>query len=125
MPDSTAFAFKSGFIIGVVLAVLGVGAWVLTDFASLTALIPALFGILIVGFASAGRETDRERFAVYGIGALGAVAVLGSLRAVPDIIALATGDEVDSVVAVASQGIMILLGLALVVIAARAVVTDQ
>ena len=125
MPDRTQFAFTTGLIIGVALVVLGVGAWVLTDFASMTALIPAIFGILIVGFASVGRELGREGLAVYVLGALGAVAVLGSLRAVPDLIAFATGEAVDSVVAVASQGLMILLGLALVVVAARAMVADR
>ena len=125
MADSTQFVFTSGLIIGVALVVLGVGAWVLTDFASITALIPAFFGILAVGFASVGRETDRERLSVYGIGALGALAVLGSLRAVPEILAMATGGEVGSVVAVASQGTMIVLGVALVAVAARAVAADR
>ncbi len=125
MADRTQFVFTSGLIIGVALTVLGIGAWTLTDFASMTALIPALFGILVVGFASAGRETDRERLAVYGIGALGALGALGSLRAVPDIIAFATGEGVDSAVAVTSQGIMIVLGLTLVIVAARAVSEDR
>lgn len=125
MADSTQFVFTSGLIIGVALVVLGVGAWVLTDFASITALIPAFFGILAVGFASVGRETDRERLSVYGIGALGALAVLGSLRAVPEILAMATGGEVESVVAVASQGTMIVLGVVLVVVAARAVAAER
>lgn len=125
MADSRQFAFTSGRIIGVVLVVLGVGAWILTDFASVTALIPAIFGILIVGFAAVGRETDRERLAVYGIGALGAFGVLGSLRGVPDIIAFVTGEGVDSAVAVASQGTLIVLGLALVVVTARAVLDDR
>ena len=125
MADSTRFAFSSGLVIGVALVVLGIGAWVLTDFASITALIPAILGVLVVGFASVGRETDRDRLAVYGIGTLGALGVLGSLRAVPDILAFASGEEVDSVVAVASQGSMIVLGLALVVIAARAALAGR
>lgn len=125
MADSAEFAFSSGLMIGVGLVVLGVGAWVLTGFASMTALIPAIFGILVVGFASVGRETDRERLAVYGIGALGALGVLGSLRVVPGIIAFATGEEVNSTVAVASQGIMIVLGVALVVVAARVVLANR
>lgn len=125
MTDSPQFAFTSGIILGAALVVLGVGSWVITDFASITALIPAVFGILIVGFASVGRETDRERLAVYGIAVLGALGVLGSLRAVPDMLAFATGEEVDSAVAVASQGLMILFGLALVAVAARAVLADR
>ena len=125
MADTTEFAFTSGLVIGVALVVLGIGTWVLTDFASMTALIPAIFGILVVGFASVGRETHRERLAVYGIGALGALGVLGSLRAVPDIIAFATSEGVDSAVATASQGIMIVLGLALVIVAARVVLANR
>ena len=125
MADSRQFAFTSGLIIGVALVVLGIGAWVLTEFASMTALIPAIFGILVVGCASVGRETDHQRLAVYGIGALGAFGVLGSLRVVPDVMALATGEGVDSAVAVASQGGMIVLGLALVVVATRAVLAEQ
>ena len=123
--DSTQLTFTGGFIIGVALVVLGIGAWVLSDFASMTALIPVLFGILAVGFASLGRETDRVRLAVYGIGALGAFAIVGSLRAVADLFALATSGDVNNVIPVASQGIMLPLGLALLVIAVRAVLLDR
>ncbi len=125
MADSTEFAFNSGLVIGVALVVLGVGAWVLTDFAHMTALIPAIFGILVVGFASVGRETNREQLAVYGIAALGALGALGSLRVVPEITALAAGEAVDSTVGVASQAIMIVLSLVLVVFAVRAVLADR
>ena len=125
MTDDTQFVFRSGRGIGIVLGVLGIGAWVITDFASVTALIPAIFGVLIVGFAAVGRQTGRERLAVYAIGALGAFAVLGSLRAVPDIITAVTGGAVDAAVAVATQASMILFGSVLVVVAARAVVVDR
>ena len=125
MTDRTQFAFTSGIVLGVLLVVLGVGAWIATDFASMTALIPAIVGILVVAFASSGRETDREHLALYGIGALGALAVLGSLRAVPDLIALVSGEPIDSAVAVTSQGIMIVVGIALVIVTVRAVLADR
>lgn len=124
MTDRTQSAFTSGTILGIALVVLGVGSWVLTDFASLTALIPALFGILVVGFASMGQETDRERLALYGIAAVGALGVLGSLRVVPDVFALLAGEGVDSIVGVASQVAMIAIGLALVVLVFRAVLAE-
>lgn len=124
MADHTQFAFTSGTIVGAAMVVLGIASWVLTDFASLTALIPALLGILVVGLAAVGRETDRDRLAVYGLAALGAFGVLGSLRVVPDLVAVATGEEVDATVAVASQGLMIVLGLVLVAVAVRAVLTE-
>jgi len=125
MADRTEFAFKSGLGIGVALVVLGVGAWILTDFIHITALIPAIFGIVVVGVVSVGWKTNRERLALYSVAAVGVVGALGSLRAVPDIITLATGGAVDSAVGVASQGIMIVLGLGLAVIAVRAVLSDR
>lgn len=125
MTTSQAFAFAGGRVVGIALVVLGVGSWVITDFASVTALIPAIFSILVVGLAAVGRETDRDDLAVYGIGVLGALAVLGSLRAVPDLLSLATGEPVDSTVATTSQGLTILLGLALVAVSVRAVLADR
>ena len=125
MADRTQVAFSSGTIVGVALVVLGVGAWFVTDFASMTALIPAILGILVVGAASLGKESDRDTQALYALAVLGAVGVLGSLRAVPDFVSVATGEEVDSIVGVGSQAVMILLGLVLVIVAARALLADR
>lgn len=108
-----------GIALGAALVVIGVGAYALSDFASVTALIPAIFGVVIVALGVAGRRTDRTRAAVIGIGALGALGVLGSLRGLPDVIALLTGGTVDSTVAAVAQGSMILIGLVLAGVAAR------
>ncbi|MWV40512.1 hypothetical protein [Natrialba sp. INN-245] len=102
-----------GIALGVVLVALGVGAYVVTDFASVTALIPAIFGVLIVVLGVVGRQFGRGQVAVYGIGALAVLGILGSARVVPDAIALMTGGSVDSVVATVSQSAMILVCLAL------------
>ncbi|APX97904.1 hypothetical protein [Natronorubrum daqingense] len=104
-----------GAIVGAVLVVLGIGAYVLTDFASVTALIPTFFGVLIAALGAIGRDESRERGALYGIGALAVLGAVGSARAVPDIIALVSGESVDSVVATVSQGAMIVFCLVLVV----------
>ncbi len=96
-----------GVIIGGVLAIGGIGAYVLSDFASVTALIPTIFGALFVVLGAIGRDDSRQRFSVYGIGLLATLGVLGSLRGVPDILALLTGGSVDSVVAPATQALMI------------------
>ncbi|WP_255171671.1 hypothetical protein [Natrononativus amylolyticus] len=104
---------KLGVAIGFALVLLGVGAYVLTDFASITALIPAFFGILCVGLGQLGLNTDRDRIAVYGLGLLAVLGIGGSARAVGDIVALVSGESVDSAVAVAAQGGMIALCLVL------------
>lgn len=113
MANSSTSAFTLGIVLGIVLVVVGAGAYVLSDFASITALIPALFGVLVAILGVVGRQTDRQRVAAYGIGLLAVLGVLGSTRGIPDIIALLTGEAVDSVIAAVSQGAMIVICLML------------
>ena len=116
MASSRATVFVLGIVLGTVLIVLGVGAYVLSDFASVTELIPAFFGILIAVLGVAGyQRTDRQRLAAYGIGLLAVLGVLGSTRGLPDIIALLTGGAVESTIAAVSQGTMIVICLVLLV----------
>ncbi len=105
-----------GLVLGGVLVVVGIGAYVITEFASITALIPAIFGALIAGLGAVGRNEPRQQVANYGIGVLAVLGVVGSLRAVPDIVAVLTGDSVNSGVATVTQGAMI--GVCLVLVGA-------
>jgi len=116
MSSSRTTVFVLGIMLGTVLVALGVGAYVLSDFASVTALIPAFFGVLIAVLGVAGyQRTDRQRLAAYGIGLLAVLGVLGSTRGLPDIIALLTGGAVESTIAAVSQGTMIVICLVLLV----------
>ena len=108
-----------GIGLGIALVVLGIGAYAGSDFASVTALIPAVFGIAIAVLGVVGRRTGRQRLAVYGIGVLALLGVLGSARGIPDVIALLTGGTVDSTVAAVAQGSMILIGVALLIAVGR------
>ena len=114
-----------GIGLGIALVVLGIGAYVLSDFTSVTALIPAVFGVAIALLGVVGRQTPRQRLAVYGIGALALLGVLGSARGIPDVIALLTGGSVESTVAAVAQGSMILIGLVLLVAVARDLLSDS
>lgn len=113
MANSRTPAFMLGIVLGIALVVLGISAYVLSDFASITALIPALFGVLIALLSGVGYRTDRQRLAAYGIGFLAVLGILGSTRGIPDIIALLTGGSVESVIAAVSQGTMIVICLVL------------
>ena len=107
---------RIGIGIGVLFVLIGIAAYVLTDFASVTALIPAIFGIIIVALGIVGWQTGNERIAMYAMGVLAAISVAGSGRAIPDVLSLLRGESVDSVIATTTQGLTILLGLALLII---------
>jgi sulfite exporter TauE/SafE len=115
MTTSRPSAFGLGIVLGIALIVLGISAYALSDFASITALIPALFGALVAGLSVVGyRRTERQRLAASGIGLLAVIGVLGSTRGIPDVLALLTGGAVDSPIAAVSQGLMIAVCLVLV-----------
>ena len=114
MANSGTSVFMLSIVLGIVLIILGVSAYVLSDFASITALIPAFFGILIAILGVVGyQQTDRQRLASYGIGLLAVLGILGSTRGIPDIIGLLTGEAVESTIAAVSQGTMIIICLVL------------
>lgn len=117
----------AGTVLGIVLVVLGIGAYALTDFASVTALIPAIFGVVIAALGAVGRRADpgRRRLAGYGIGLLALLAIGGSARGVPDLLALVTGDAVDSVVATVSQGLMIVISVLLLLAVVKDVLDER
>lgn len=102
---------------GAVLVVLGIVAYVLTDFASATALIPSFFGVAFLALGLIGRDAARERLAVYGLAVLSLVGIAGSTRGLTDLLALVTGGDVELPVAAVSQGVMTLVCLAVLVAA--------
>ena len=122
MTSSRPSAFMLVIVLGIALVALGVGAYGLSGFVSLTALIPALFGILITVLGVVGyRQTHRQRMTAYGIGLLAVLGVLGSTRGIPDIIALVTGGAVESPIAAVSQGAMIAACLVLLAVALQVI----
>jgi hypothetical protein len=124
MTETNRTVPTAGLVAGGVLVALGVGSYAVSGFASVTALIPALFGLLIALLAVVGRR-GRARLATYGVAALAVLGIAGSARGLPDVLALLTGGDVDSTVAAVSQGGMILVCLALLVVVASALVGDR
>ncbi|HMR66703.1 MAG TPA: hypothetical protein PKE64_22040 [Anaerolineae bacterium] len=104
--------------IGLLLLLLGVGSYVLSGGASVTALIPALFGLGIAGLgglALASREPHSR--AQFGAVLLAILGLLGSLRGVASLFTLLTGGQVERPGAVVAQALMAGLCLLLIVLA--------
>ena len=65
-------------LIGIVLIVLGIGGYVLSDMVSPTALIPAAFGVVILLLGAYGREQTRRRTAMHLAMGVALAGILGS-----------------------------------------------
>ena len=92
-------------LFGLILIVLGVASYLLTGRTSVTALIPALFGAVLLVCALIARNESARRHAMHAAVAVGLIGAIASLaRAVP---AVMRGDA--SRPAVISQLIMAVL----------------
>jgi hypothetical protein len=73
-------------LIGIVLMIIGIASYWLTGRTSVTALIPAFFGVVFVILAYVARNEAARRHAMHVAVAVGLLGVLGTLgRAIPAI----------------------------------------
>ena len=104
--------------LGAVLIILGLGGYFLTGAASLTALIPAAFGLLFVLAGVAARDDRRRMHAMHAAVVLALLGFLGSVRGL-----LRIGDVFHATsarpAAIVAQSIMALLTLGYIVVAVR------
>ncbi len=105
MPSTTRY-------FGLILIVLGVASYMLTGRTSVTALIPAIFGaVLLLCALVARKETARKHamHAAVAVGLLGALAALG--RGIPA--ALAGGAGRPAVLSQLLMGVLLVIYVAL------------
>jgi hypothetical protein len=71
-------------LFGLLLIVLGIAAYVVTERTSVTALIPALFGVLLVVCALVARKESARKHAMHAAVAIALIGAIASLaRAIP------------------------------------------
>jgi hypothetical protein len=110
--------------LGAALIVLGLGGYGLTGAASLTALIPAAFGLLLV---LAGFLARDDRWRMHAMHAAVVVALLGFLGSVRGVFGLARVFDGTAArpAAIVSQTIMALLTLVYVILAVRSFIAAR
>jgi hypothetical protein len=110
--------------LGIALVVLGVGAYVLTSAASVTALIPAFVGIPLLVCAGIARSASRRRPALV---VAVAVALLGALGSSMNAFRIgeAIAGTAQRPAAVWVSAIMFVLLVAYVVVGARALLRSR
>ena len=88
---------------------LGLGGYFGTGMVSLTALIPAAFGLLLAVFGAMARDDKKRKMAMHIAVTVGLLGFLGTVPGLLKIGALLSGGEVARPAAVVSQSIMAVL----------------
>lgn len=97
-------------LVGAILAALGVSAYLGSGTSSVTALIPSFLGALLIALGAVGlRGGAARRHAMHGVAVVALLGVLGSLRAVPGLVALVSGGAVERPIALLAQALTIVL----------------
>ncbi len=96
---------------GVVLIVLGLAGYFGSGMVSLTALIPAAFGLVLLILGVIARDPGKRKHAMHFAAMIGVLGFLGSARGLGNLIPLLSGQEVARPGAVIAQSIMAILML--------------
>lgn len=101
---------RTTIIFGVMLVAVGIVGYVGTAAVSVTALIPAVFGVVlaILGWLALS-ERYRRKHAVHLAAATGLVAFLGTVRGLIELVGLVSGAEVPRPATVVSQSVVAIL----------------
>lgn len=107
---------------GVALILLGFGGYGLTGAQSLTALIPAVAGILFVALGFLSHSPKMRMHAMHGAALFGLLGFVGSVSGISGAIKMAMGQTIARPAAAVSRSIMAMLCLVYVVLAVRSFV---
>jgi hypothetical protein len=110
--------------LGVALIVVGLGGYFLTGAVSLTALIPAAFGLVIAIAGLLARDERKRKHAMHAAVAVALLGFLGSVRGLLQIGSVFDGTAARPA-AVVSQTIMAVLTLGYIVMAVRSFVSAR
>ena len=100
---------KTTVVYGLILVVLGIIGYIATGAASVTALIPSFFGIIIVGLGLWARSEKHRGLAMHIAAGLALIGFIATVTGFGKVAALLSGGEVARPAAAISQSIMALL----------------
>lgn len=117
--------FKVSIWTGIILAVLGIGSYVMTGAASPTALIPAAFGILFIIFGVIARKEALRKHAMHGAAVLSLLGIAGSAGGVLSTLTLLGGGTVDRPEAAIAKAAMTVICIVFLVLAIRSFINAR
>ena len=96
---------------GAVLIVLGIAGYFGSGMVSMTALIPAAFGLVLLVLGVIARDPEKRKHAMHIAAMVGVLGFLGSARGLGKLIPLLSGQLVERPGAVIAQSVMAILML--------------
>lgn len=91
---------------GISLLALGIGVYLASGRSSLTALIPAAFGLVLVVLGLAGKRPPATKHAMHAAAVVALLGFFGSADGIVGLARMAAGETVELPLAVASKGVM-------------------
>lgn len=113
---------KSVIGFGTLLVVIGVVAYIATSMASVTALIPSFFGVVLVVIGMLGRKDRYEKPALYSALVVAVLGMVGSLSGIPQAITYLGGGEVARPAASITRAVMAVVLVAMVAALVRSLI---
>ena len=110
---------------GVALLVLGLVGYVGSGMVSPTALIPAVFGVLLILLGVMARNPARRKLAMHIAVLVGLLGFVGSVRGLGTAMRMLAGEPVERPVATVAQAIMAILTLAFTVMCVRSFINAR
>lgn len=110
---------------GIALLVLGLGGYFATGMESLTALIPAAFGAVLVALGWLARNPRLRMHAMHGAALAGVLGFAGSVGGIAPFVRLLAGETVARPSAAVARSLMAVLCLAFVVLTVRSFVVAR
>lgn len=112
-------------VIGAVLVVLGLGAYLGTGAESVTAVAPAVPGVLLLVLGLLAGQESRRRHMIHAALVVALLGVLASAMPLAELPALLAGDDVERPAAVVTSGLMALLCLIYLILGVRSFVAAR
>jgi len=104
-------------LLGIILIVLGVGGYFASGMASITAMIPAFFGILFLVCGLLGRKEKFLKHAMHGAALFALIGLAGSFSGLLSLFSWMAGSSLERPMAAVAQAVMAILCVAFLVVA--------
>jgi len=104
---------------GVVLILVGIVSYLVTQGASVTALIPSAFGILLAILGAVALKENLRKHAMHGAAAVGLIGFLGTASGLVTLFSMISGTEVDRPEAAIARSVMALVCASFVALTVR------